>query len=95
MRNNKSSLFGPQTMNLENIIARAVLRNIFNEIYVVIKSLEHDLEYKLLFPGLSLDLLYRPRLTSWLSNKCKYNLICSHPTYRLGEVILPGNFGTY
>ena len=47
-------------MNLENIIVRAVLRNIFNGIYVVIKSLEHDLECKLLFPGLSLDLLYRP-----------------------------------
>ena len=60
MRNSKSSLFGPQTMNLENITARAVLRNIFNEIYAVIKSVEHDLEYKLLFPGLSLDLLYRP-----------------------------------
>ena len=47
-------------MNLENIIVRAVLRNIFNEICAVIKSVEHDLEYKLLFPGLSLDLLYRP-----------------------------------
>ena len=47
-------------MNLENIIVRAVLRNIFNGIYVVIKSLEHDLESKLLFLGLSLDLLYRP-----------------------------------
>ena len=47
-------------MNLENITARAVLRNIFNEIYAVIKSLEHGLEYKLLFPGLGLDLLYRP-----------------------------------
>ena len=43
-----------------NMIARAVLRNIFNEIYAVIKSLEHGLEYKLLFPGLSLGLLYRP-----------------------------------
>ena len=60
MRNSKSSLFGPHTMNLENITARAVVRNIFNEIYAVIKSLEHDLEYKILFPGLGLDLLYRP-----------------------------------
>ena len=60
MRNSKSSVFCPRTMNLENIIVRTVLRNIFNGIYVVIKSLEHDLEYKLLFPGLSLDLLYRP-----------------------------------
>ena len=95
MRNSKSSWLDPHTMNLENIIARAVLRNIFNEIYVVIKSLEHGLECKLLFPGLSLDLLYRPRLTSWLSNKCKYNLIRSQSTCRLGEVILPGNCGTY
>ena len=60
MRNNKSSVFCPRNMNLENIIVRAVLRNIFNGIYVVIKSLEHDLECKLVFPGLSLDLLYRP-----------------------------------
>ena len=88
-------MFGPHTMNLENIIARAVLRNIFHEMYVVVNSLEHDLEYKLLFLGLGLDLLYRPRLTLWLSNKCKYNLTCSQSTYRLGEVILPGNRGTY
>ena len=50
-RNSKSSVFCPRTMNLENIIVRAVLRNIFNGIYIVIKSLEHDLEYKLLFLG--------------------------------------------
>ena len=82
-------------MNLEKIIVCAVLRNIFNGIYVVGKSLEHDLEYKLSFSGLSLDLLYRPWLTSWMSNKCKYDSIRSHPTYRLGVVILPGNCETY
>jgi len=46
-------------MNLVKIIVLAVLRNIFNGIYVVLKSLEHDLEYKLLFSGLSLDLFDR------------------------------------
>ena len=60
MRNNKSSVFCPRTMNLKKIVVGAVLRNIFNGTYVVMKSLEHDLEYKLLFSGLSLDLLYRP-----------------------------------
>ena len=95
MRNSKSSLLSPQTMNLENITVRAVLRNIFNGTYVVIKSLEHDLEYKSLFFGYSLDLLYKPRLTSWMSNKCEYNSVCSHPTYFLGAMILFGNCGTY
>ena len=49
----------PRTMNLVKIIVLAVLRNIFNGIYVVLKPLEHDLEYKLLFSGLSLDMFYR------------------------------------
>ena len=49
----------PRTMNIVKIIVLAVLRNIFNGIYVVLKSLEHDLEYKLLFFGLSLGLFYR------------------------------------
>ena len=56
MKNGKSSVSSPRTMNLVKIIVLAVLRNIFNGIYVVLKPLEHDLEYKLLFSGLSLDL---------------------------------------
>ena len=59
-RNNKSSLLDPYTINLENIIARAVLRNIFHGIYAVVNSLKHDLEYQLLSPELGLNLLYRP-----------------------------------
>ena len=59
-RNNKSSLLDPYTINLENIIARAVLRNIFHGIYAVVNSLKHDLEYKLLSLELGLNLLYRP-----------------------------------
>ena len=82
-------------MNLETIITRAVLRNIFHKLYAVVNSLKHDLECKLLSPELGLNLLYRPRLTSWLSNKCKYNSICSQSTYCLGEVILLENLGTY
>jgi len=38
-------------MNQENITVLAALRNIFNGIDVVIKSLEHDFEYKSLFSG--------------------------------------------
>ena len=46
-------------MNLVKLIVLAVFRNIFDEIYVVLKSLEHDLEYKLLFSGLNPGLFYR------------------------------------
>ena len=45
MRNGKSSVFSPRIMNLVKIIVLTVLRNIFNGIYVVSKSLEHDREY--------------------------------------------------
>ena len=82
-------------MNIVKISVLAVLRNIFNGIYVVLKSLEHDLEYKLLFSGLSLGLFYKSLLISWISNKCKYVSICSHPTYCLSVVILLGNCETY
>ena len=59
MINGKSSVSSPQTMNLVKTIFLAMLRNIFNGIYVVLKYLEHDLEYKLLFSGLSLNLFDR------------------------------------
>ena len=49
----------PRTMNAVKIIVLAMSRNIFNGIYFVLKSLEHDLEYKLLFFGLSFRLFYR------------------------------------
>ena len=88
-------MLDPHTINLETIITRAVLRNIFHGVYAVVNSLKHDLEYELLSPELGLNLLYRPWLTSWLSNKCKYNLICSQSTYCLGEVILLGNLGNH
>ena len=43
-----------------NVIARAVLRNIFHTIYAVVNSLKHYLEYQLLSSELGLYLLYRP-----------------------------------
>ena len=52
-------LSSPRTMNVVKIIILAMSRNIFNGIYFVSKSLEHDLEYKLLFFGLSFGLFYR------------------------------------
>ena len=59
MGNGKSSVSSPRTMNIVKIIVLAVLRNIFNGIYVVLKSLKLDLEYKLLSSGLNYGLFYR------------------------------------
>ena len=59
------------------------------------KSLEHNFEHKSLFFGQNLDLLYKPPLASWMSDKCEYNSACSHPTYFLGAMILSRNCGTY
>ena len=59
MRNGKSSVSSPRTINIVKIIVLAVLRNIFNGIYVVLKSLKLDLEYKLLSSRLNYGLFYR------------------------------------
>ena len=59
MRNGKSFVSSPRTMNIVKIIVLVVLRNIFNGIYVVLKSLKLDLEYKLLSFGLNYGLFYR------------------------------------
>ena len=50
---------GPRTINLVKIIILIVLGDVFSRAYVVLKSLEHDLEYKLLFFGLNYDPFYK------------------------------------
>ena len=49
----------PRTMNVVKIIILAVSGDIFNGTKVVLKSLEHDLEYKLLFFRLSSGPFYK------------------------------------
>ena len=88
-------MLSPRTMIIVKIIVLAMSRNIFNGIYFVLKSLEHDLEYKLLFFGLSFGLFYRSCLTSWISNKRKCVSIYSHSACYLGVVTLLGNCETY
>ena len=59
----------------------------------MLKSLEHDLEYKLLFFGLSYDPFHKSWEASWMSVKCVSIWSCS--TCYLNVGVLPGNWGTY
>ena len=55
----KSFVSSPRIMNIEKIIVLAISRNIFNEIQVALKPLEHDPECRILLFELSFGLFYK------------------------------------
>ena len=52
-------MLNPRIMSIVKITVLVILRNIFNGIQVVLKSLEHNLGHNLLFFELSSSLFYK------------------------------------
>ena len=55
----KSFVSSPWIMNIVKIIVLAISRNIFNEIQVALKPLEHDPKCRILLFELSFSLFYK------------------------------------